>query len=160
MTEPTSSTKDGPIRGRVAAILNARELVINRGSEAGVGKGMRFAVLAATPLEIKDPDTGEVLDEIDREKVRVEVGEVRPRTSICRTYIVRTVGGGPAAGFGVTAKVFSTLFEEPRRKVETLEIKDSTLPPPLPEEESFVKVNDRVIQVEWIEGEDDDALVR
>jgi hypothetical protein len=33
------------IEGKVARILNSRELVINRGTEAGVKLGMRFAVL-------------------------------------------------------------------------------------------------------------------
>src|ERR1051325_2006161 len=84
-----------PITGRVAQILNARELVINIGADAGVTKGMKFAVMSKAATEIRDPDTGEVLDTIDREKVRVRAIEVRPRITICRTYLVRTIPGRP-----------------------------------------------------------------
>jgi len=89
------SNQPGRVEGRVAAILNARELAINIGRKHGVCLGMKFAVLAETPLEIRDPISGEVLDAVDREKVRVETTELRERISICRTYRVRTIPGGP-----------------------------------------------------------------
>ena len=64
---------------RVAAILNARELAINIGSDGGVVQGMKFAVLAESPTIVTDPMTGDELDQIDREKVRVEAIEVSPK---------------------------------------------------------------------------------
>ena len=36
-----------PIRGKVARILNSREMVINVGSDSGVAVGMRFEVMDA-----------------------------------------------------------------------------------------------------------------
>lgn len=45
------------LRGKVALILNEREIVINIGAEQGVKPGMKFKVLADTPTEILDPDT-------------------------------------------------------------------------------------------------------
>ena len=95
MTEKTPKAR---LEGRVASILNARELVINIGSNTGVEQGQKFAVLAATPLQVTDPDSGAMLDEIDREKIRVEAHEVRPKITICRTY--RMKGGG---GFALSA---------------------------------------------------------
>src|SRR5438034_4073982 len=50
-----------PIRGKVARILNARELVINVGLAEGVAIGMYFDVLDPKGEDIKDPDSGEVL---------------------------------------------------------------------------------------------------
>ena len=39
------------------------------------------------------------------------------------------------------------MFNPPQQKVETLKAEDSALPPPLSEEESYVKKGDRVIQL-------------
>jgi hypothetical protein len=64
------------VEGRVANVLNARELVINIGRDDGVRRGMKFKVLADTPTEITDPETERVIGVIDREKVRVQATEV------------------------------------------------------------------------------------
>ena len=45
-----------PIRGKVARILNSREMVINVGSDSGVAVGMRFEVMDAKGEDILDPD--------------------------------------------------------------------------------------------------------
>jgi len=132
----------GLLEGRVAQIISARELAINIGRAHGVRLGMRFAVLAETPLQIRDPATKEVLDTLDREKVRIEVSELRERISICKTYRSWTTGRGtPLPNLDVS------LFLPPRRVYETLEAKDYDKPPPLSEEDSYVKINDRVVQV-------------
>jgi hypothetical protein len=149
MTEVES--KVARLEGRVAQILNAREVVINIGSAQGVKRAMRFAILAETPVEVVDPLTNEVLDTIDREKVRVEVSEVRERISICRTFRTRTIGGQSGI-MGAYMREFIEAqkmyqYEPPRKVVETLRVEDSQLPPPLEEDESYVKVNDRVIQI-------------
>lgn len=46
------------IGGKVVRVNSDRELIINRGSEHGVGEGMLFRVKGA-PVDITDPDTGE-----------------------------------------------------------------------------------------------------
>lgn len=132
------------VEGRVAAILNARELVINVGSENGVEPGMKFAVLAQTPLLVKDPMTGKELDHVDREKVRVQATEVRPKITICRTYRVKRIEGGL---FGTRPWTIADLYRPAKGIPETLRIEDSSMPPPLSEQESYVKVKDRAIQV-------------
>jgi|ERR1043166_338700 hypothetical protein len=145
-----------PLQGRVAQILNARELVINIGRDVGVTEGMKFAVMSHSATQIVDPDTGEVLDEIDREKVRVRASEVRPKITICKTYVVRTIPGRQGySGFSGT-DVLENLSKqlagfrkpEPERKVlDTLRADERDLPPPLSEAESYVKRGDRVIQI-------------
>lgn len=141
------SEKQKKLEGLVAGILNARELVINLGQAHGVTLGMKFAVLAESPLEIRDPNSGEVLDTIDREKVRVESSEIREKITVCRTYRVRKISGGP---FGETLSGLGSIADimrPPREVQETLSIHDSSMPPPLSEDESYVKVKDRVHQV-------------
>ncbi len=139
----TEKTPKAPLEGRVASILNARELVINIGSDVGVERGRKFAVMAATPIQVKDPASDAVLDEIDREKIRVEAREVRAKITICRTY--RLIGGG-ALHSVVTSSAFSDILAKPI--LETLRAADSQKLPPLPEEESYVKINDRVVALD------------
>lgn len=129
------------IEGRVAAILNERELAINVGGSDGVKEGMKFKVLAETPAEVRDPETNEILGVVDREKVRVEAVEVQERLSVCRTYRTYRVGGNLAAA------AYDALFSAPRDVAETLRADESSFPSPLPEDESFVKKGDRVIQL-------------
>ncbi len=137
--------KDTPLlQGKVAKILSEREVVINIGSAQGVKKGMRFAILAPTPEEILDPETGEALDVVDRTKVLVQATEVREKITICSTYRITKISGGALS----TAYSFGRLFDPPQEVPETLRIKDSSLPAPLSPEESYVKIGDRVKQVE------------
>lgn len=129
------------LSGKVAAILNARELVINKGSASGVMLGMKFKVLSDEPTEIYDPETQEKIGVLDREKVRVKVVEVQENLSVCRTYKTYTVGGSSFYPLG-------NLIGEPARQIpETLKTKDSSYLPPLSEEESYVKIDDRVVQL-------------
>jgi hypothetical protein len=144
----SQTAKQVLIEGKVAQLLSARELVINKGAGDGVRQGMRFAVLAAEPLAIHDPDTGQVIDEIDREKVRVEATDVREKTAICATY-EKVVSGGlaPALWLGASAiEELQRLTPRVERPV-TLKAADSALPPPLSPEQSYVKIGDRVRQI-------------
>ena len=140
--------KQNRLEGRVAQILNARELVINIGENQGVTAEMKFAILSESPMEVLDPNSGELLDHIDREKVRVEATEVREKISICKTYKIKIISGGPLyAGTITNITTITGAFRPPTQIPETLAAKDADLPPPLSPEESYVKINDRVIQV-------------
>ena len=141
-----SDQKNEKIRGRVAQIISSRELAINIGQEHGVQAEMKFAVLAATPLEIRDPDSGEVLDTIEREKVRVEATTVRPKVTVCRTYQTRHVPGGPL--YYLARPAYMDPFRPPRTVVETLTADQESYPQPLSEEESYVKIGDPVVQID------------
>jgi hypothetical protein len=132
------------LQGKVAGIMNARELIINIGREHGVTVGMVFKVLADSPVEVVDPDTNKKIGEVDREKIRVKTSEVDDKFSVCKTYRTKRTGG--ILGSATLASLYGQMLIE-TEKVETLKASDASLPPPLPEEESFVKRGDRVIQI-------------
>ena len=141
------------IEGRVATVLNEREVAINVGSKDGVQTGMRFAILSEYPIRITDPGSDELLGEIDRPKVRVKVSEVNEKFSVARTYETYEVNVG-GAGLDITG---IAIFGRPPKwvtKVKTLRVDESDLPGELTAEESIVKVNDRVVQI--VDDQDSD----
>jgi hypothetical protein len=129
------------LEGKVAQIVSEREIAINIGRAHGVKRGMRFAILAATPQEVRDPDTDELLDTLDRVKVTVEATEVREKIKICSTYKTKRIPGGAFYSFAYQ------MTEPPRVVPETLRVEDSELPAPLDPDQSYVKIGDRVRQV-------------
>jgi hypothetical protein len=137
----TGPTRDQPIEGFVAQILNSRELVINRGGTHGVEKGMVFEILASQAQSIRDPETNEVLGSVDRPKVVVRVVQVEPRMSVARTFRSRRRNVG---GFSALS-AFDKMFQPPKYQIEydTLKTSESTWED-LDESESFVKTGDRV----------------
>lgn len=135
--------KEARIEGKVARILTAQELVINRGSNVGVEIGMRFAVLNSKGSEIEDPDTGDLLGSVELPKTFVKVISVEPRLAIARTF--REFVTPAVAGLLGSASSFAGRPE--RREKETLKTDESRLKDELDEEESYVKTGDRVVQV-------------
>jgi len=140
------------IRGKVAKIINSRELVINRGTEHDVELGMYFDVLEEKGQEIKDPDTGDILGSVERPKVRVEVVEVQKKMSIAATYRKKKVNLG-GQGFGIGALANSLMPPKWVTKYETFKIDEQTWED-LSEEKSCVKKGDPVVQVIEVEGEE------
>ena len=143
------------LEGRVANILNEREVAVNIGARDGVEVGMKFAILSPNPIAIVDPASKETLGEVDRPKVRVKASEVQDRFSILRTYETYTanVGGTGTDFLGGTLSIFTP----PKwvRRVKTLRVDESDLPGELTPADSIVKVNDRVVQI--VDSEDDAA---
>ena len=134
------------LSGKVAGLISARELIINIGSEQGVENGMKFKVLSSEPYVITNPDNGKTLGELNREKVRVQVTEIHEKFSICSTFRKKNIGG--TAEWALTSgSMVDSILNPPKYKLETLKIEDSELPPPLSEEESYVKKGDRVVQI-------------
>jgi hypothetical protein len=152
-TSTESPTQDLPVdprlaqglRGRVAQILNERELVINVGEQEGVEEGMRFAVLAGSPVQIPDPETGEPLGWLDREKVRVEAINVMERMSVCETYDTRLAGG--ALGLLDVGGMFRARQHVP----VTLRATRESYPEPLSAAESYVKIGDVVRELKELD---------
>ncbi|MDR3590756.1 MAG: CsgG/HfaB family protein [Negativicutes bacterium] len=70
-----------PWRGEVVMVKDG-SVYINRGSREGVVSGQTFIVGKADV--IRDPSTGEVLDESVSEVARLEVTSVREKLSICQ----------------------------------------------------------------------------
>lgn len=133
------------IEGKVAKILNSRELVINRGYKDGVVIGMKFDVMDSKGVDIKDPDTNEILGSVMRPKVRVEIVSVKEQLSIASTYKKREVNVG---GTGVDFSPFASVLMPPKlvTKYETLKTKEATWEN-LDEVDSYVKTGDPVVVV-------------
>lgn len=134
-----------PIRGKVARVLNTREIAINVGVEDGVTVGMYFEVMDLQYEDIKDPDTDEVLGSIERPKVRVKVIHVQEKLSLATTYRKERVNtGGNFLSLGPFARSLMppnwvTRYETLRKIEENRDVLD--------EEDSYVKIGDPVVQV-------------
>jgi len=127
------------IQGKVAAILNERELIINRGTASGVKEKMVFSV-APREEEVKDPDTGEILVSIPREKIRVKVSEVKEKMSVARTYETFQVYEAPDP--------FVTLRMRRGQVTKVRTLRDETdFSGPFKPDRSFVNVGDPVMEV-------------
>jgi len=134
-------SEDERIRGKVAGILNQRELVLNLGEADEIELGMRFAILNSKGLNIPDPDhPGKVLGTIEVPKTIVKVVRVSgPHLCVARTF--RTIAGTPGI-FGTISNLNGT----PSRP-ETLDIASgSTLKAELNEQDSYIKVGDIAVE--------------
>ena len=139
------ATQTRPIRGKIARILNAREVAINVGEEQGVERGMLFDILSLKGLGITDPDTGEELGSIELAKARVKIARVYSKISVARTFRSTRVNlGGPSYSF-------SGLFQPPKweTQYETLRVNEAIEPAAedLDENDSYVATGDAVVQV-------------
>ena len=138
------TTQTEIIRGKIAKILNSREVALNIGLEDGVAAGMVFEVLSSNSQTILDPDTGAVLGSFTSPKTRVKVNRVEDKFSVAGTYRSKRVDVGNPRLF--SAPVWETRYE-------TLKAKGSfeTSYEDLQEQDSYVAVGDPVVQV--IDGE-------
>lgn len=136
-----------PIRGKVARILNVRELALNVGQQDGTRVGMLFDILDATGHEIEDPDTGEVIGSVNTPKVRVKVKLVEDRISIATTYKSKRVNiGGQGRGIAAVLGGFDTSPPQWVTEYETLRTNEDTLEE-LAEEDSYIATGDLAVQV-------------
>lgn len=85
-------------RGTVVVVRND-QVYINRGSREGVAVGQQFVV--GTMEVIRDPGTGEILDESVIEIARLEAVTVREKLTICK--VVSGDGAAIEVGQGVMA---------------------------------------------------------
>ena len=134
-----------PIRGKVASLLNAREIAINKGYADHVTEGMYFDVMALESGEIRDPDTDEVLGSIKRTKVRVKVTEVQEKLAVASTYRQATFDS--PATFGPFARSLMPASWISKYEIETLKKSDLFLPVDIDGDDSDVKIGDPVVQV-------------
>lgn len=86
-------------RGSVVAVRNG-QVWINRGTREGVAVGNEFVVGEVDVL--RDPDTGEILDESVVEVARIRVAQVRERIAICD--VISGDVNAVAQGQGVQAR--------------------------------------------------------
>ncbi|MBW9207549.1 hypothetical protein KV097_16545 [Mumia sp. zg.B17] len=135
---------DEPIRGKVAAIINRRELALNVGEDDGVAVGMRFAILNSKGVGITDPDTGAPLGDIPVIKTVVKVTRVDgPKLATARTF--RTVPGKPGVAEALLRS--SSNWAGTPTRVETLSIDPSRADVvEIEDEDSFIKRGDTAVQ--------------
>ena len=107
------SDEGPPVQGKVARIVDGNEMLINKGMRDGVKVGMRFAVLDDKTMNVKDPDTGEDLGGILREKAPITIVSVAERVSLARrdnpTALPRISGEGPTGPRGYQSSLQSDL---------------------------------------------------
>ncbi len=134
------TTQVKPINGKVAKILNSREVALNVGIEQGVVSGMIFEILSGDGYEIVDPDTGDKLGSFTLPKTQVKVNRVDSKFSIAATFRSKRVDIGNARLF--SAPVWETRYE-------TLKANGSfeSSYEDLQERDSYVSVGDPVVQV-------------
>jgi hypothetical protein len=134
-----------PIEGKVAQILNALEVVLNRGSADGVEREMTFAIYDPKAFNIRDPDTNVVLGSVLRPKVRVRVVDVEEHLSVAQTYETRRRNIG---GSGIAIPDFASLITAPKYVERPVTLRsDEALWEDLSESQSFVKIGDPVRQL-------------
>ena len=132
------------IDGKVAKILNSRELVINRGTEHGVKEGMRFEVIEELE-EVLDPDTNVSIGTISRVKIRVKIAHVQSRLSFARTYETYVV---PEASPLTAAFALPSLVARNVTRVKTIaSASEGYSGTPYEEGKSFVQIGDKVVQI-------------
>lgn len=139
-----------PIRGKVARVLNEREIAINKGAADGVTIGMYFDIMEVHNEDIIDPETGEMLGPIERSKVRLKVTHVQEKLSVATTYQSEEVNLGGSGHLGITAMAlgpFARSLMPPKwvKRYETLKKTDKALGE-LNEEDSYVNIGDLVVQ--------------
>lgn len=139
-----------PIRGKVARVLNTREIAINVGTAQGVTRGMRFDVMDTNEMDITDPDTGKVLGSLERPKVRVEIIHVQEDLSVAQTPETRVNLGGTGTLTALdTFGPFARSLMPPNwvTRYETLKKTGTNTKEELDEEDSRVKIGDLIVQV-------------
>lgn len=134
---------DDLIKGKVARILNAREVAVNIGSEDGVRKGMIFDVLDGSGQEIKDPDSGQILGSIERHKIKLKATIVQDRISVLSTYKTKEINVGGQFSLGIIGNAF--LPPKYIQQPETLKSSDKKFEK-IDEKDSIVQVGDIVRQ--------------
>ena len=88
--------EDIPWMGSVAMVKDGN-VYVNRGTREGVGTGQSFVI--GEREVIRDPDTGEVLDESVNELARIRCDTVREKMSICS--VISGSAGAVRKGMGV-----------------------------------------------------------
>ncbi|WP_406625928.1 hypothetical protein [Acidovorax sp. SDU_ACID1] len=133
------------IHGKVARILNSRELALNIGTTDGVKEGMLFDVLDPKGEDIRDPDTNEILGSLQRPKVRVKIVSVQEKLSVASTYKSTEVNIGGAGDFAGLGRISSMLMPPKYvKRYETLKTTEQTWED-LDEDMSYVKTGDPVV---------------
>lgn len=142
-----------PIRGKIARVLNAREIALNVGTAKGVTIGMHFDVMDCYE-DISDPDTGEVLGAIERPKIRLEITHAQENLSVATRYRTKRIQSGKTAEVRIPAfGPFARALMPPSwvEKYENGFISEDVVGD-LSEKGKHIKTGDPVVQVLEVDG--------
>lgn len=133
------------IEGKVASILNEREVVLTVGEDHGVQIGMQFNILYPGGIAIPDPDNpNSIIDSIEWPKTQVKVIQVYPRVAVARTFRTITT---PEKGVNFASVLAGMNYTPAKTVVETLRTDGAFAEKEIDPAESIVKVGDPVVQV-------------
>ena len=121
-----------PIRGKVAQILDSRQVVLNVGSEDRVSEGMMFKIVNPKGEQIRDPDSNQVLGSVESLIAFVRVIKVQEKLSVATTS-----AANPAVSPGTLGPFARVLM--PPRWVDQYESVGANL--------GTVNIGDPVVQV-------------
>lgn len=129
-----------PIRGKIAQIISSREVALNIGKNRNVQVGMLFDIAVPGNLEIRDPETREVLGSLQpKAKARVRVVSVADKFAVAATYRPESVN--PLRLRGDVGFLFGT-----QTRTETLKTREA-LNENFSQEGGYVTIGDPVVQV-------------
>ena len=86
-----------PIRGKVAQILDSRQVVLNVGSADQVTEGMMFKIINPKGEQIRDPDTQRFLGSVESVKAFVRVVQVQENLTVATSALGNPASIGPVA---------------------------------------------------------------
>lgn len=71
---------------KIARVLSSTEVILNKGTDAGVEVGQIYGILDGRTSDIQDPDSGEPLGDFPRYLARVEIRSVQKLMSYATYY--------------------------------------------------------------------------
>lgn len=125
------------IKGKVAQIVDDYRIVLNKGTNAGVEVGSRFAVLSAETVPITDPDNSEKsIGELLVARTIVKVVNVGGDYSIAQTFRTAKSSG-----------LFPSFSVGPSEHKDSIQSDSLTVAERLGAKERSVHVGDEVIEI-------------
>ncbi len=106
-----------PIKGKITNVIDLYTIIINVGQKQNVSVGMIFKIIAKV-IQIKDPDSHELLGTMELEKDRVKITSVSEKFSLAQTFQSVLAPISPTLSFSqVMQKTLDTEAQEIDRKV-------------------------------------------
>lgn len=100
----------------VAKVTDEYTLIINRGSEHGVTKGEQFLVYFVDPEELIDPESGEVLGNLEIIRGTGTATHVQPKMTTIKSNRFVSKGRVIRRQTGILASLSGEVVEEPEKE--------------------------------------------
>lgn len=115
MEDFTNSLSEMPTL-HVVRVLNAREVVVSGGADAGLSADTLLRILGKTE-DLIDPVTGENLGTLKATKALVRIYDVAQRYALARTFRTKRIQVG--GGMGNPATKLTSMFAPPEYETRT-----------------------------------------